>query len=194
MIEDALAALVLVGVAELGDKSQLVCMTLAARYRPLPVILGALAAFSLLNALAVGVGGALAVWVPERWLAGLVAVLFLAFGVNTLREALSAGDEALQAPELSGGRGAFANTFGLLFLAELGDKTQIAVAGLSVNHRPMAVWLGATLALTATSVLGVFAGRALLAVVPLRAVRLAAGALFLLFGALAAWRVITAAP
>lgn len=194
MIADLLAALALVGVAELGDKSQLVCMTLAARYRPGPVILGALAAFSVLNGLAVAVGGALGAWVPERWLAAGVALLFLAFGLNTLREAMAAGAEDEAAPDTASGRGAFGTTFGLLFLAELGDKTQLAVAGLSAERGPLGVWLGATLALAGTSVLGVLAGRALLAVVPLKAVRIAAGALFLAFGALAAWRAISLGP
>lgn len=72
-------------LAELGDKSQLVCMTLAARHRRWPVLIGAVAAFVVLNSLAVVFGVGLAQWIPERVLAGVVALLFAVFGVLALR-------------------------------------------------------------------------------------------------------------
>ena len=72
----SLSSFTLVALAEIGDKSQLVCMTLAARHRHWPVILGAATAFLLLNTLAVLFGAGVAAWVPERVTAGLVAVLF----------------------------------------------------------------------------------------------------------------------
>ncbi len=75
----------LVGLAEFGDKSQLVCMTLAARHRGLPIVIGAIVAFAILNLLAVLFGAAVAAWLPE-WLVTLaVAVLFAVFGVSALR-------------------------------------------------------------------------------------------------------------
>ena len=75
----------LVGLAEIGDKSQLVCMTLAARHRGLPVAIGAVSAFAVLNLLAVVFGAAVAAWLPE-WLVTLaVAALFAFFGINALR-------------------------------------------------------------------------------------------------------------
>ena len=75
----------LIFLAEIGDKSQLVCMTLAAHHRYLPVLLGAITAFLILNTLAVVFGVGLAKWIPEYVLAILVAVLFAIFGINSLR-------------------------------------------------------------------------------------------------------------
>ena len=80
----SLSTFTLIALAEIGDKSQLVCMTLAARHRHWPVILGATTAFLILNALAVLFGAGVAAWVPERVTAGLVAVLFGAFGIHSL--------------------------------------------------------------------------------------------------------------
>ena len=82
----SLSAFTLIALAEIGDKSQLVCMTLATRHRHWPVILGASTAFLILNALAVIFGAGVAAWVPERLTAGIVAVLFGAFGIHALRK------------------------------------------------------------------------------------------------------------
>ena len=75
----------LIGLAEIGDKSQLVCVTLAARHRGLPIVAGAALAFALLNLLAVLFGAGVAAWLPERVTAGLVAILFAGFGIHSLR-------------------------------------------------------------------------------------------------------------
>ena len=77
---------VLIAAAEIGDKSQLVCMTLASRHRPAPVMLGALAAFALLNTLAVVFGVAIANWLPPYVVGAIVAILFALFGVHALRQ------------------------------------------------------------------------------------------------------------
>lgn len=129
----ASSAFALVGLAEIGDKSQLVCISLAARHRHWPVLLGASAAFLLLNALAVLFGAGVAVWLPERAVAGLVALLFAVFGIQALRA--SAEAEVVE-PVAASGRGIFATTFALVFVAEFGDKTQLAVAGLAGGFDP----------------------------------------------------------
>jgi len=85
----------LIFLAEMGDKSQLVCMTLAARHRHLPVLAGSIVAFALLNTLAVVLGAGAAQWLPERILAAVVAVLFGTFGVLALRAA-PGGEEAMR--------------------------------------------------------------------------------------------------
>ena len=176
----------LIAAAEIGDKSQLVCMALAARHKARPVLLGAVAAFALLNLAAVLFGAALARWVPAWALGAAVALLFAAFGLR----ALLAGeeDEDGEAQEKSG-HSVFATAFLLIFTAEFGDKTQLAVAGLGASLPPGPVWLGGTLALAATSLLGVWAGRALLRRMPLRSLHRFSGVLFLGFAAYAAWRV-----
>ena len=176
----------LITLAEFGDKSQLVCMTLAARHRGLPVVIGATAAFAVLNLLAVLFGAAVAAWLPE-WLVTLaVAVLFAGFGISALRYTEDdEGDEIEEKP----GHGIFATTFLLIFLAEFGDKTQIAVAGLGSTSAPSAVWTGATAALAVTSLLGVFAGRKLLNRLPLKWIHRISGIFFLLLAVFAVTRL-----
>lgn len=186
-LSSAGATFLLIALAEMGDKSQLVCMTLAARHRGLPVGLGAVAAFAILNLLAVLFGAAVAAWLPE-WIVTLaVAALFAAFGISALRyREEEADDEITEKP----GHGVFATTFLLIFLAEFGDKTQIAVAGMSSTTDTSAVWLGATLALTCTSVLGVIAGRRFLNQLPLVWIHRISGVFFLLLSALAIGRLV----
>jgi putative Ca2+/H+ antiporter (TMEM165/GDT1 family) len=72
----------LIGLAEMGDKSQLVCIALAVRYRATPVLMGAIAAFALLNLAAVLIGAAVANWLPEHVITIVVGVLFLLFGAH----------------------------------------------------------------------------------------------------------------
>ena len=177
----------LVGLAEFGDKSQLVCMTLAARHRGLPVVIGAILAFAILNLLAVLFGAAVAAWLPE-WLVTLaVAVLFAIFGISALRyEEEDEDDKVEEMP----GHGIVATTFLLIFLAEFGDKTQLAVAGLGSTSEPAAVWAGATVALATTSALGVFAGRKLLNRLPLLWIHRISGVFFLLLAIIAASRLL----
>ena len=181
----SLSSFTLIALAELGDKSQLVCMTLAARYRHWPVILGAATAFLVLNTLAVLFGAGVAAWLPERVMAGLVAVLFGAFGLHALYK--RDDDESGDVVERSG-HGIFLTTLLLIFMAEFGDKTQIAVAGLAGGFDPLPVWFGATTALVMVSVLGVWAGRTVLQHLPLLCLHRVSAAVFLLFALLAAWR------
>ncbi len=172
----------LIALAEFGDKSQLVCMTLAARHRGLPVVLGAIAAFAILNLLAVLFGAAVAAWLPTWVITLAVAALFAVFGVSALRYEEEDDDETI---EEKPGHGVFATTFLLIFLAEFGDKTQIAVAGLGSTTAATAVWAGATLALAGTSLLGVFAGRKFLQRLPLVWIHRISGAFFILLALLA---------
>ena len=176
------SSFVLIALAEIGDKSQLVCMTLAARYRPWPVLLGAIAAFALLNSVAVVFGAAAAHWLPEPVVKITVAVLFLLFGLHALRHSEGA-DEAM--PETRGSHSLFFSTLLLITLAEFGDKTQLAVAGLGSTSDPVAVWLGATLALAATSALGVLAGRTILQRISIGLLHKLSGVLFIVLGLLA---------
>jgi putative Ca2+/H+ antiporter (TMEM165/GDT1 family) len=177
----------LIALAEIGDKSQLVCMTLAARHRHWPVILGAAAAFLILNALAVLFGASVATWVSERVTAGIVAVLFGAFGIHALR---NQDDGEMEEVVEKSGHGIFFTTLLLILVAEFGDKTQIAVAGLASSLPPLPVYLGATAALVMISALGVWAGRTLLQRLPLSWLHRVSGIVFLVFALLAAWRAL----
>lgn len=176
----------LVFLAELGDKSQLVCMTLAARHRHWPVLAGSTVAFMILNTLAVVFGAGLSHWVPERILAGIVAMLFAVFGILALRAKEEDGDEKIT--ERSG-HGIFITAFLMIFLAEMGDKTQIAVAGMASTLPVIPVWIGATLALIVTSALGVVAGQKLLRRIPLHRLHQISGIFFLILAVFALTKV-----
>jgi putative Ca2+/H+ antiporter (TMEM165/GDT1 family) len=180
------SAFALVAAAELGDKSQLVCMTLASRHRHWPVFWGALLAFALLNIMAVIFGAVAGAWLPEQLVAIAVALLFAGFGIRCL---LSRHDDDEVIEEKSG-HGIFITTFLMIFLAELGDKTQIAVAGMGAAEAPLPVWLGATAALAATSALGIWAGRTLLRRISPRRVAVASGLLFLVFALMASLKAL----
>ncbi len=174
----------LIIAAEIGDKSQLVCMTLAARHRATPVIFGAIAAFALLNTLAVIFGVAIANWVPPYLVAAIVSVLFAVFGILALF--FTEDEDEDEALSEKSGHSLFFTTFILITVAEFGDKTQLAVVALSSTALPEAVWIGSTLALITTSVLGVLAGRTLLQKIPLSLLHKLSGALFIILAGFAA--------
>ena len=187
-LSSAGATYLLIALAEFGDKSQLVCMTLAARHRGLPVVLGAIAAFAVLNLLAVLFGAAVAAWLPEWLVTAAVAALFAWFGIAALRFEEDDDEDIEEKP----GHGVFATTFLMIFLAEFGDKTQIAVAGLGSTADAAATWVGGTLALATTSLLGVYAGRRLLNRLPLHWIHRVSGVFFLLLALLAVLRLVGA--
>ena len=178
----------LIVFAEMGDKSQLVCMTLAARYRGGPVLLGAIAAFSILNLIAVIFGTAAAHWLPETVVISVVGILFLLFGMHALMYSV---DDNQALPQNKGSHNLFFSTLLLITLAEFGDKTQIAVAGLGSTLDPLAVWVGATLALAVTSGIGVLAGRTILQRFSVGLLHKISGGLFILFALLAFLRLAT---
>ncbi|KPV39654.1 hypothetical protein AN478_11070 [Thiohalorhabdus denitrificans] len=177
-------------IAELGDKTQLVAMSLAHRHRAAPVLAGILGAFLVLNVLAVAVGAALYELVPERWILLAAGLLFLAFGYRIWREGEE--DEEVEDVAARGGWRVALGSFALIFVAELGDKTQLALVALAASTGDtLAVFLGGTLALWLVSVLGVVVGATLLRRVPAVWVHRVAAALFLAFGAWALWRAAT---
>ncbi len=181
----AATSFALIVAAEIGDKSQLVCMTLASRHRALPILLGAIAAFALLNTLAVVFGVAIASWLPEYIVAATVALLFAVFGVHSLRVDEDDGNEEIREKS---GHSIFFTTFFLITVAEFGDKTQLAVVALSSTAIPAAVWLGSTAALASTSALGVLAGRTILKKLPLVWLHRISGAIFLILSVYAGYR------
>nr|WP_252508689.1 TMEM165/GDT1 family protein [Magnetospira sp. QH-2] len=182
--------LAIIGLAEIGDKSQLVCMALAAKHgRVRPILFGAVLAFALLNGLAVIFGGALAQWLPQEWILGGVAVLFAGFGIHSLLHADEDEDDDTEERKFGS---LFITTFLMIFLAELGDKTQIAVAGLAGIYPILFVWIGATVALAITSVIGAVAGKTVLGKLPIVWLHRFAGVLFLGMSAFAAWSLLSA--
>ncbi|MCF7978685.1 MAG: TMEM165/GDT1 family protein [Chromatiaceae bacterium] len=182
-ISVALSTFALLFLAEMGDKSQLLVMTLAHRYRPGPVIAGSFVAFALLNLLAVVVGQALFDWLPQGWLLLVAAGLFLFFGVRSWQDANQGEDDAEIPARNSGG---FLQSFSLIFVAELGDKTQLAMLALAASTGDLwAVLFGGTLALWSVSLIGILFGCTLLRRLPTHWVHRAAAILFIGFGLLA---------
>ncbi|OAI11939.1 MULTISPECIES: TMEM165/GDT1 family protein [Methylomonas] len=179
-------SLALIAAAEIGDKSQLVCMTLASRHRAAPVWWGALAAFALLNTLAVVFGVAIANWLPEYAVSAGVALLFAGFGLHAVFNHEDEDDD--EAVVEKSGHGIFLTTFLLITVAEFGDKTQLAVVGFSSSAPAAAVWLGSTAALGLTSLLGVVAGRTVLQKMPLGLLHKLSGGFFLILAAVAGYK------
>jgi len=178
-------------LAEMGDKSQLIAMTLACRFRPLPVIVGVFSAFLLLNLLAVAVGGALFEWVPQRLVLLAAGVLFLYFAFRSWRDAEKVEDD--DAVENGFGRGALLTSFLMILLAEFGDKTQLAMVGLAAGTgAPGSVLVGGTLALWAVSLVGILVGGSLLRRISPMWMHRSAALLFLTFGLFAMWDAVLA--
>ena len=153
---DVVAAFAVVFLAELGDKTQLVALTLAGRHPAVRVLAALTAAIAVLQTLSVTVGALVAEAVPDRAIAVAAGVLFLGFAVWTWR----AGDEPADDDAGSGGLVGAAVAF---FLAELGDKTMLTTAGLAAERGALAVWVGSFAAMVAATALAVVAGRRLTA-------------------------------
>lgn len=178
-----LSTFTLVFLAEMGDKSQLLAMTLAHRYRALPVIAGTFAAFALLNLLAVVAGHALAELIPEALVLLVAAGLFLYFGYRSWRDANGEDEEGSDGQPDGGG---FMISFTMIFVAELGDKTQLAMIALAAGTGQIwQVFAGGTLALWSVSLIGILFGATLLRRIPRHWVHRAAALLFIAFGLLA---------
>jgi putative Ca2+/H+ antiporter (TMEM165/GDT1 family) len=184
-----LTVFALVFPAELPDKTTLASLVLATRYRPLPVWLGAMAAFAAQCAIAVTAGRLLAL-APHRVVVAVAAVLFATGAFLALRSGAE-DEEVEETAQVTSSPRIAATAFGVLFLAEFGDFTQLATASLASRYNePLSVFLGAWLALVCVSGLAVVAGRGLLRVVPLRLVRYVAATLFAVVAVLSAVEAI----
>lgn len=171
-----------VALAEMGDKTQLLAFLLAARFkRPIPIILGILVATVLNHAAAGLLGNWIASVLDPQWLRWLLGLSFLGMAIWTLIPDKIEEDEAAVAHRL----GVFGATVLTFFLAEMGDKTQIATVALAVNFP--AIWLvvaGTTAGMMIADVPAVFLGKHFAARVPLRLVHGIAAALFAILGVL----------
>ena len=179
MLTISLSTFAMISLAEIGDKSQLVCMMLASRHRALPVIIGSCAAFAVLNIIAVTLGATLAEIAPPDVMAAIVVILFTAFGFSALFSSEGTQDGLIE----KNGRSIIVTSFAMIFAAEFGDKTQLAVAGIATASPPFFVYIGATLALCTTSILGALGGQWLTSKVSPRLLHKLAGSLFLGFAA-----------
>ena len=180
MFEAFTTSTVLVALAEIGDKTQLLSFVLAARLRkPWPIIWGILVATLANHALAGSLGVWLAHLLPDGWLAWIVGLTFIGFGLWALWP-----DKLDEEPAIHPA-GAFVTTTVAFFLAEMGDKTQLATVALGARFESLvAVVIGTTLGMMIANVPAVFIGEALAKKFPLGAMRFVAAALFIVTGLL----------
>lgn len=167
-------------VAELGDKSQLMAMTFATRYRLLPVLAGITAATAVVHAVSVGIGYGLGVALPTGPIALVAGVAFIAFGLWTLR-----GDSLTEEEKTKAQRStatAFWTVAGAFFLAELGDKTMLATVTLATQYGWFGTWLGSTVGMIVADALAILLGRLLGRHLPEKVIKYGAATLFAAFG------------
>ena len=189
----------LVFVAELGDKTQLAVLTQTCKYRrPWAVFAGASLALLAVTALGVAGGQLISRLVPSHVLGWIAAAAFIVMGVLVAWDAARSGDESegggcalddgeQEKSSLAVGQSwrAFAATFGLLFVAELGDKTQLAVLSMaSKSALPWLVFAGGATALLAVTALAIIGGAGLCRIVPKRVLLWASAAAFVVMGVL----------
>jgi putative Ca2+/H+ antiporter (TMEM165/GDT1 family) len=174
-----LTSVMTVALAEIGDKTQLLAIVLAARFRrPLPIIAGILFATLANHFAAAWLGSVAAAFLEGDWFRYLIAASFIAMAAWTLIPDTLDEDEAK-----SNRFGAFLTTLVAFFLVEMGDKTQVATIALAAHfHNVAAVAAGTTIGMMIANVPAVLAGQALIARIPMQAVRIFAALLFLALG------------
>lgn len=198
-----LSTFALVFIAELGDKTQLAVMTQTCKYRcALPVFLGGSIALTAVTALGVGAGQALRYLIPEVAIRMVAALAFVVMGGLIWVHSVRSGDDTTGDPGPCGCESAsppltdqrklwnwqaFATTLTLLFFAELGDKTQLTVVGLTGKQSmPLPVFVGGASALTVVTALGVIGGQQLCRLISQRLLLTVSAAAFVVMGVLMA--------
>lgn len=175
-----LESFTLVAVAELGDKTQLLSMLLAAQFRKFwPIVWGILVATLINHALTALAGNALASWVESQWLTLGVSILFIAMGIWVLIP------DASPIAKTNSTRGAFITSTIAFFVAELGDKTQLATFTLGAKYldATMMVIFGTTIAMMLVNIPAVLLGEKILERLPMKTIRAIASVIFLSLGA-----------
>jgi putative Ca2+/H+ antiporter (TMEM165/GDT1 family) len=185
MLETLLVSTAVVALGELGDKTQLLALVLAARYqKPWPIVAGILVATLANHALAGWVGNQVRAALPPDVLRWLLAFSFFAVAAWTLKP------DTFDEGEMRGSTrwGVFGVTLVAFFLAEMGDKTQIATVMLAAKYPSLVtVVVGTTLGMLLVNVPTVFIGDVAAQKLPLRAIRIAAA---LLFAGLGVWVLV----
>jgi Ca2+/H+ antiporter, TMEM165/GDT1 family len=188
-------AYVAVFLLELPDKTTALTLVLSSRFRSRPVLAGAAIAFALQATIAVALGSAIRL-LPERIVAGAVAVLFGVGALLLLRESLAADPDESDAAASTARAGtsfarAAAISFGTLFLTEWGDASQVTAIGVAARYAsPVAVGIGAFLALMSVTVIALLVGRKLRSRVPAHLIQRAAAVVFGVFALLAATQAV----
>ena len=170
----------IVALAEMGDKTQLLSLVLAARFRrPWPILWGILIATLANHALAGAVGASVTAWLGPQWLRWILAGSFIAMAAWMLVPDKLDGDDAPDAPRHS----VLVTTVIAFFLAEMGDKTQVATVMLAAQYQTwFAVVAGTTLGMMLANAPVVWFGERVMRRVPVRAVHIVSALIFLGLG------------
>ncbi|HEX2952026.1 MAG TPA: TMEM165/GDT1 family protein [Armatimonadota bacterium] len=173
-----LLSLVMIFIAELGDKTQLVALCLATRFNARIVLLGITVATLLVHIVSVLLGGGVGHFLSPAWIHLAAGLAFIGFGLWTLH-----GDE-IGDDECDSGkaRSPFMLVATTFFLAELGDKTMLTTVTLAASHSLLPVWLGSTIGMVLSDGLAIIVGLLLGKRLPERAIQIGASIIFFGFG------------
>ena len=175
-------------VAEMGDKSQLMALAFATRYRTVPVLVGITLATGIVHLVSVFVGAVLGSALPSTAINIIACVSFVGFGIWTLRgDELTAEDEDRAAQPA---RHVVFAVGAVFFLAELGDKTMLATITLATQHGVLGTWLGSTIGMVVADAIAIAVGRVLGSRLPERGIRIGAAVLFFVFAVVLLLQVI----
>lgn len=181
-----IASFIFVLLAEMGDKTQLLAMAFAAKYAAHKVLTAVFLATLLNHALAVAAGYFLTIAVPIDVISFIAALSFIVFGLWTIR-----GDEPGGADKKASRLGPIATVGIAFFLAEMGDKTQLATISLAVKYRNIAgVLAGTTAAMVAADAIGIITGTILRKHIPAKAIKWFSAVVFILFGLIGVHRAL----
>jgi putative Ca2+/H+ antiporter (TMEM165/GDT1 family) len=183
-VSAALAAFLVVFVAELGDRTQLLIVSMAARHRAAPVFGGLALGYALANLLSVIVGSAVGAALPERATSIIGGLLFLGFAAWTLLSDDATDDNGVRDPSTTNAWRLMLSLAATIMVSEIGDKSMLATATLAADGEPIAVWVGATAGVITAGALGVAAGRLLTDRIKPDVMRRCSAGLFTLFGLL----------
>jgi len=180
-----IASFLIVGLAELGDKSQLLTMALAAKYPMEKVIYGIFSATAALMLIAVLLGGIIQRMVPALFISILAGAFFIIYGLIIIAPIKKEEEKKEESEKAIRSRDPFWIVFGSFFLAEIGDKTQLATFALTAKYgTPVQIWIGATLGMVLVNLFGLVIGNVLKNYLPEKIINYLSGGVFIVFGAL----------
>jgi putative Ca2+/H+ antiporter (TMEM165/GDT1 family) len=181
-VDALLLSFAVIFVAELGDKSQLMALAFATRFKTMPVLIGITVATALVHLASVVVGAVVGAALPTHVISVVAGIAFFAFAAWTLRgDTLTAAEEG-KAEQAT--RSAVLAVGVAFFLAELGDKTMLATITLATTNGLVGTWIGSTLGMVAADALAIVVGRQLGRHLPEKVIRYGAAASFVIFGVL----------
>lgn len=166
-------------IAELGDKTQLVALTLATKYNARVVLAGITAATLAVHVVSVALGGAAGELLPTAWIEFAAGLAFIGFGIWTLRGDCLDEEDGVCKRRIASPFWLVASTF---FLAELGDKTMLSTVTLAATHPVVPVWIGSTVGMVLSDGLAIIVGQVLGKRLPERAIQVGASCIFFGFG------------